>query len=49
MQNDTCLVVPGESSDPLLFAVHDERIYLFATSACIVSFRVTPDIFLPDR
>ncbi len=46
VQNDTCLVVPGEPTDSRLFVVHDERIYLFATSLCVIRFNVDPEQYV---
>jgi hypothetical protein len=46
IQNSTCLVVPGAPLDPSLFAVHDRRIYAFATSDCVDEFKRRPAEFV---
>ena len=48
IQNSTCLVVPGAAVDPTLFAVHEKRIYAFATSDCIDRFKSRPSDFVPS-
>jgi YHS domain-containing protein len=49
IQNSTCLVVSGAAVDPKLFAVHDKRIYAFASSDCINQFRSRPADFVPSH
>ena len=46
IQNDVCLVVPGAPNDPDLWAVHDGKIYLFATPGCVAQFEADPESFL---
>lgn len=46
IQNDSCLVVPGAPLDATLFAVHQGRIYGFATPDCVVEFKARPDSFV---
>jgi Cytochrome P460 len=46
IQNATCLVVPGAPVDPALFAVHEGRIYAFATSDCVDRFKARPTAFV---
>lgn len=46
IQNDTCLVVPGATVDPSLFAVHDGRIYGFASSDCVQEFTANANTYL---
>lgn len=46
VQNSTCPVVPGAAVNPDLYAVHDGRIYLFASRPCIESFSENPQSFL---
>jgi hypothetical protein len=49
IQNRTCLVVPGASVDPSLFAVHEKRIYGFATPDCVDRFKARPGDFLNEQ
>jgi YHS domain-containing protein len=42
----SCPVVPGAEGDPQLYVVHKERIYIFATTGCVDSFKANPDTFL---
>ena len=46
IQNDSCLVVPGAPNHPELWAVHDGKIYLFATPGCVAQFEADPESFL---
>jgi len=46
IQNDTCPVVAGAPVDPSRFAVHEGRIYGFATDNCIVEFKQRPTDFV---
>ena len=46
IQNDSCLVVPGAPTQPDLFAVHEGRIYLFATPGCVQSFKADPEAYV---
>jgi len=48
IQNSMCLVVSGAPVDPALFAVHEQRIYAFATSECIGRFKSRPSDFVPS-
>lgn len=47
IQNKTCPVAPGTPTDPALFAVHEGKIYTFATARCIEEFQANPAAFLP--
>jgi YHS domain-containing protein len=47
IQNKMCLVVPDAPIDPSLFAVHDKRVYAFATPDCIKAFKADPKAYLP--
>jgi YHS domain-containing protein len=38
--------VPGAPNDPDLWAVHDGKIYLFATPGCVAQFEADPESFL---
>jgi Cytochrome P460 len=49
IQNATCPVVPGASVDPALFAVHEKRIYAFATSDCVERFKGRPAEFVKSQ
>jgi YHS domain-containing protein len=49
IQNRTCLVVPGAAIDPSLYAVHERRLYAFATPDCISQFKADPKRYLKDR
>jgi YHS domain-containing protein len=49
IQNETCPVVPGAPIDPSIFAVHEQRIYSFATEQCRESFLAAPEEFLGAR
>jgi YHS domain-containing protein len=46
IQNTTCLVVSSAPVDPSLFAVHEGRIYAFATSDCVDRFKARPAAFV---
>jgi YHS domain-containing protein len=46
IQNDSCIVVPGAPLDPSLFAVHEGRIYGFATDGCVARFKANPGSYL---
>ncbi|MEM7052612.1 MAG: cytochrome P460 family protein [Acidobacteriota bacterium] len=46
-QNRTCPVVPGAPVQSNLFAVHDGKLYGFASEGCIGEFLANPDEFLP--
>ncbi len=48
IQNDSCLVVRGAPNDPELWAVHEEKIYLFATPGCVQQFEASPLTYLPS-
>lgn len=37
-----CPVVPGAEGNPELFAVYNERIYIFASENCVASFKEDP-------
>lgn len=41
-----CPVVPSATADPAIFAVQGERIYIFATQACIEHFRQDPEFYI---
>ena len=47
-QNATCPVVPGAALDPRLFAVHEGRLYGFASQNCVDQFEAEPEIYLPS-
>ena len=49
IQNKTCLVVPGAPIDPALFAVHEQRVYAFATPDCVQAFKADPKAYLPQK
>ena len=42
IQNDSCPVVVGAPVDPSFFAVHERRIYGFATADCVEQFKSHP-------
>ena len=46
IQNEFCPVVPQFSVNPALYAVHDGKIYAFASSSCVSTFKAQPDSFL---
>ena len=46
IQNDTCPVVAGAPVDPALFAVHDGKIYAFASAECVQLFKDHPRAYL---
>lgn len=48
IQNETCPVVPGATIDPALFAVHDGKIWAFATEDCVEEFKLDPDLYAED-
>ncbi|MGE0131031.1 MAG: hypothetical protein AB7U82_23380 [Blastocatellales bacterium] len=41
-----CPVVPGAEGNPEIFAVHNERIYIFASENCLASFKQDPKKFV---
>jgi YHS domain-containing protein len=41
-----CPVAPGIPGISSLYAVHDGKIYIFATSGCIDAFKSNPDSYL---
>ena len=49
IQNETCPVVPGAPIDPALVAVHDGRIYAFATPGCVTTFQANPENFIQSE
>jgi len=49
IQNTTCLVVPGAPIDPSLFAVHNHRIYAFATGDCVERFKSQPESYAGSK
>lgn len=49
IQNDSCPVIPGAPIDPGLFAVHQGRIYAFATGNCVTRFKATPGDYVPTE
>lgn len=46
VQNETCPVVAGAPVSGELFAVHEGRIYLFATPGCVEEFEANPASFV---
>jgi len=48
IQNETCLVSPGARLDPSLFAVHEGRIWGFASRGCVEEFKADPAHFIED-
>lgn len=48
IQNETCPVVPGATIDPALFAVHNGKIWAFATEDCVEEFKLDPDLYAED-
>ena len=44
----TCAVVPGAEGDPELFVVYKERIYIFASTHCIESFKANPEEYIKN-
>ena len=48
VRNDSCLVVQGAPNNPELWAVHDGKIYLFATPGCVHQFEADPESYLPS-
>jgi YHS domain-containing protein len=46
IRNDTCVVFPGAPIDPGIFAVHESRLYSFATSDCVSQFTADPGAFV---
>lgn len=46
IQNSSCLVVQGAPNNPELWAVHEGRIYLFATRGCVAQFEAAPGDYL---
>lgn len=48
IQNETCPVVPGATIDPALFAVHDGKIWAFASERCVEEFNLDPDLYAED-
>lgn len=47
-QNETCPVIRGASIDPRLFAVHQGRLYAFASQNCVDQFMAEPGRYLPE-
>jgi YHS domain-containing protein len=45
IRNDTCIVFPGAPIDPGIFAVHEGRLYAFATPDCVSQFTADPGAF----
>ena len=48
IQNETCPVVPGAPIDPSLVAVHDGKLYAFASPDCVASFESSPEAYLEE-
>jgi putative intracellular protease/amidase/YHS domain-containing protein len=48
IQNRTCPVSPGAKIDPALFAVHDGKIWAFASEGCVEEFKLDPDLYAED-
>lgn len=46
IQNDSCPVVVGAPVDPSFFAVHERRIYGFATADCVQEFKSRPSEYV---
>ena len=46
IQNEFCPVAPGIPGSSSLYAVHDGKIYMFATPGCIEAFRADPDSYI---
>lgn len=46
MRNDSCPVVIGAPVDPSLFAVHEGKIYGFATADCVQQFKDRPSEYV---
>ena len=46
IQNTTCLASPDAPINPGLFAVHEHRIYAFATSDCALAFKRHPSAYV---
>ncbi len=46
IQNESCPVVPGVGIQPGFFAVHEGRIYAFASQGCVREFEEAPESFL---
>ncbi len=49
IQNESCLVVPGAPIDPDLFALHEGRVYGFATPDCVREFTGNPTAYVKSR
>ena len=49
IQNETCPVVDGAAIDPALFAVHEKKIYAFATADCVEQFEASPASYLDSE
>lgn len=49
IQNQFCPVEPTAPGRPDLFAVHDQKIYIFATPACIEQFEAAPESYLDGQ
>lgn len=49
IQNEMCPVVPTAQASPDLFAVHEGKIYIFATLACIDQFKADPSLYLTEQ
>lgn len=48
IQNQSCPVSPGATIDPALFAVHDGKIWAFASEGCVEEFKLDPDLYAED-
>lgn len=49
IQNEMCPVSPSSPARPEHFAVHDGKIYIFATAHCIEEFQADPGGFVGDE
>jgi YHS domain-containing protein len=49
IQNTMCPVVPSAQVDPSIFAVHEGRIWAFATADCVARFKTSPEQFIKPR
>ena len=48
IQNETCPVVPGAPIDGRLWAVHEGKVFAFASQGCVEQFRADPAAFLDE-
>ena len=48
IQNQYCPVEPTAPALPDLFAVHDKKIYIFATPGCIEDFEAAPETYIKN-